>query len=107
MLTGSQEAGMFCFFAAVALAAVGYGIWKKKKTDWIPGYKKKAGENTAAYCTLAGKGVILMGAGMFILSVPISLVEPDKIFALCCLVCCFVFIGMGVSLFLRAEKKYH
>ncbi len=98
---------MFCCFTGLFLAWIGYCIWKKEKTDWIPGYKYKIGEDTAAYCTLAGKGVIMMGVGLFILSVPLSLENPDKIFALCSLICCLAFVGMGAGLYLRAEKQYH
>lgn len=97
---------MFCFIAAVLLIWAGFQIWKRQKAEWLPGYKKKSGENTAAYCAMAGKGVMLGGAGMFILSIPISQIEPNKYFALCCLLCCLVFIGMGVSLYIRAEKLF-
>ncbi len=107
MLTRNQEVGMLCFAVGVLLIWAGFQIWKRKKTEWLPGYRKKSGENTAAYCAMAGKGVILGGIGMLILSVPISQAEPDKFFALCCLLCCLVFIGMGVSLYLRAERLYH
>lgn len=107
MLTKTQEVGLLCFVIAVVLIWAGFQIWKHEKTQWIPGYKKKIGENTAAYCAMAGKGVILGGIGMFILSIPISQSEPDKFFALSCLLSCLVFIGMGVSLYLRAEKHYH
>ena len=106
MLTRSQEVGMFCFVIGILLIWVGFQIWKKKKADWIPGYKKKPGENTAAYCTMAGKGVILGGIGMFILSVPISQEDPNKYFALTCLICSFAMIGMGFNLYLRAERLY-
>lgn len=106
MLTRSQEVGMFCFGIAVILIWAGFQIWKRKKTQWIPGYQKKPGENTAAYCAAVGKGVILAGVGMFVLSVPISQAEPDKYFALSCLISCLVFVGMGVSLYLRAERLY-
>ena len=106
MLTRSQEVGMFCFVIGILLIWVGFQIRKQKKADWIPGYKKKIGENTAAYCAMVGKGVILGGIGMFILSIPISQVEPDKFFALSCLICSVAFIGMGFNLYLRAEKLY-
>jgi len=106
MLARNREVGMFCFWIAGILIWVGFQIWKNKKTLWIPGYKKKAGENTAAYCALVGKGVILVGVGMFILSVPISLANPDKYFALSSLICSLAFVGMGVNLYLRAEKLY-
>lgn len=106
MLSRTQEVGMFCFVIAVILIWAGFLIWKQKKTEWIPGYKKRSGENTAAYCAMVGKGIILAGIGMLVLSVPISQAEPDKFFALCCLICCMVFIGMGLSLYFRAEKLY-
>ena len=106
MLTRAQEVGMFCFVIGILLIWVGFSIWKRQKTDWIPGYWKKAGENTAAYCAMVGKGVISGGVGMFILSIPLSRPEPDKYFALCCLICSLVFIGMGVALYIRAEKRY-
>ena len=104
MLTRSQEVGMFCFVIAILLIWAGFQIWKRKKTEWLPGHKKKTGEATEVYCALAGKGVILGGIGMLILSVPISQAEPDKYFALCCLICSLAFIGMGLSLYLRAER---
>lgn len=107
MLTRSQEVGMFCFVVAVILIWAGYLIWKQQKTQWIPGYVKKSGENTAAYCALAGKGVMLGGVGLLILSVPISQAEPNKFFALCCLISCLIFVGMGVGLYLKAERLYH
>ena len=97
---------MFCFVIGILLIWVGFQIWKRKKADWIPGYKKKPGENTAAYCAMAGKGVILGGVGMFILSVPISLADPNKYFALTCLICSLACIGMGLNLYLRAERLY-
>ncbi len=106
MLTKSRQTGMFCFFTAIALIATGYGIWKKEKTDWIPGYRHKPGENTSAYCMLTGKGVMLAGTGLFVLSIPLSLERPDKIFALCCLISCLVFTGMGIGCYIRAEKRY-
>lgn len=106
MLTRSQETGMFCFFISLALVVVGFYIRKKEKTEWIPGYKKKLGENTAAYCALVGKGIQFVGLGMFLLSVPISLAEPNKFFALSCLLSCFVFIGIGLGMYLQAEKRY-
>ena len=106
MLTRNQEVGMFCFVIGILLVWVGFQIWKQKKAEWIPGYKKKAGENTTAFCAMAGKGVMLGGVGMFILSIPISQTEPDKYFALTCLLCCLVFIGMGVNLYIRAEKRF-
>lgn len=106
MLTRSQEAGMFCFIAAALLIWIGFQIWKRKKAEWIPGYKKKDGENTAAFCALTGKGIMLGGVGMFILSVPISQLEPNKYFALSSLLCCLAFIAMGVRLYVRAEKLY-
>ena len=102
----NQEVGLLCFVVAVVMMWSGFQIWKHQKTQWIPGYQKKPGENTPAYCAMTGKGVILGGIGMFILSVPISQTEPDKFFALCCLISCLVFIGMGVSLYLRAERLY-
>ena len=106
MLTRNQEVGMFCFIIAVLLIWVGYQIWKVQKTEWIPGYQKKPGEKTAEYCVMVGKGVILTGIGMLILSIPISQANPDKYFALCCLFSCLIFIGMGVSLYFRAERLY-
>ena len=106
MLTRNQEAGMFCFVIAVIMIWAGVQIRTRKKAEWLPGYKKKPGENTAAFCGMAGKGVILAGIGMLILSVPISQAEPDKYFALCCLLSCLVFTGMGLSLYFRAERLY-
>ena len=106
MHTRAQEVGLFCFVVGILLIWAGFQIWKRKKTEWIPAYKKKNGENTAAYCAMVGKGVILSGVGMFILSIPISLAEPNKFFALSCLICSFIFIGMGFRLYFRAEKLY-
>ena len=97
---------MFCFVVGILLVWVGFQIWKRKKADWIPGYRKKAGENTAAYCTMVGKGVILGGVGMVVPSIPISLTVPDKFFALSCLICSLIFIAMGLILYFRAEKLY-
>lgn len=106
-MSRNREVGMFCFFTSLLLVFVGYGIWKKQRTDWIPNYKQKPGQNTAAYCTLVGKGVILAGIGLFLLSVPISLEQPDKMFAVCCLLACLVFIGTGIGYYIRAEKRYN
>lgn len=107
MMSRSREAGMCCCFTSLALIAIGYIIWKKQKTDLIPGYKHKYGEDTKTYCTFVGKGIMLAGIGLFILSVPISLEAPDKFFALCCLICCLIFVGTGLGLYMHAEKRYH
>lgn len=107
MLTRVQEVGMICFLVAIGLVVIGRQVWKKQKANLIPIYKPKPGENKAAYCELAGKGVIFGGIGMFILSIPLSQKDPDRYFALICLICCLMFVGMGISLYLRAEKNYH
>lgn len=103
MLTKNREVGMLCFLMALAFFYIGFSVMKKGKTNLIPRYKDK-GANTALYCSLAGKGILLAGVGMLILSVPLSLENPDKYFALVCLICCFLFIGMGIFLYLKAEK---
>lgn len=106
MLERTQEVGMICFIAAIGLFVIGRMVWKKQKTNLIPGYKWKSGENTAAYCEMVGKGMMLGGFGIFILSIPLYQTEPDKYFALCCLISCFAFLGMGIALYLRAEKYF-
>ena len=107
MLTRTQEVGMVCFLVAIGLVFLGRQVWKNQRTNLIPIYKQKPGENTAAYCAMTGKGMMLGGVGMFILSIPLSQAEPDRYFALICLICCLIFIGMGISMYLRAEKHYH
>jgi hypothetical protein len=83
----------------------GLYVWKQNKPDLIPGYKKKPGENTALYCEMVGKATIFFGIGLIILSIPLPLENPSKLFAVSCLVCCLVFVGIGLSLFCRAQKR--
>jgi hypothetical protein len=103
----NQQAGMYCLLVGIVLIAFGLYVWKAKQATLIPGYKKKPGENTAAYCELVGKGTILCGVGLIVLSIPLPLENPDKIFALSCLICCLFFVGMGIWLYIKAEKTYH
>jgi hypothetical protein len=88
----------------IIMILFGLYVWKKQQPHLIPGYKEKPGENTSLYCERMGKGTMLFGVGLIVLSIPLPLENPDKMFALSCLICCLVFVGLGFYFFARARK---
>jgi uncharacterized membrane protein YfcA len=105
MTISNAQTGMYCLIIGIVLVLFGLYVWKQKKPDLIPGYRKKPGENTALYCEMVGKATILFGIGLIILSIPLPLESPSKTLAVSCLICCLVFIGLGISLFYKAQKR--
>jgi hypothetical protein len=101
----NEQSGLYCLLVGILLIAFGYYVWKKQQPDLIPGYKVKPSRDIAVYCKLVGKGTILCGIGLIILSIPLPLENPNKIMALCCLLCCLALVAWGISLYVRANKS--
>ena len=100
----NMQVAMFCLGVGVFMIVIGRLMWKNGKPELMMGYKKKRGENKKLYAKNLGRAVMFFGAGLIILSLPLNEVQPNRLFALACLILCFVNIGVAVYFYYRAEK---
>lgn len=105
MTVSNEQTGLYCLAVGLLLIVFGLYVWKKKEPTLILGYKEKPGRNVDFYCEMMGRGTILWGIGLTILSIPLPMEDPDKFLAASCLICCLVFVGIGIWLFVRANKS--
>lgn len=100
----NMQVAMFCLGVGVFMIVHGRYMWKHGKPELMMGYKKKPGENKKLYAKNLGRAVMFFGAGMVILSLPLNEEQPNRLFALVCLILCFVNICVAVYSYIRAEK---
>jgi drug/metabolite transporter (DMT)-like permease len=100
----NMQVAMFCLGVGVFMIVLGRLMWKNGKPELMMGYKKKPGENKKLYAKNLGRAVMFFGAGLIILSLPLNEVQPNRLFALACLILCFVNIGAAVYFYYKAEK---
>ena len=100
----NMQVAMFCLGVGVFMIVIGRLMWKNGKPELMMGYKKKPGENKKLYAKNLGRAVMFFGAGLIILSLPLNEVQPNRLFALACLILCFVNIGAAVYFYYKAEK---
>ena len=88
----------------ILIIVLGWLLWKKEKINILHDYhvNKVSSENKTAFCRLSGSGFILIGSGLLITSVILSI--TDAAYSFICFAVCFI---IGLLMLIAAGMKYN
>ena len=96
--------GVLFVLLGLMFVLMGWHIWKEQKMTLIISHHcdKVSDENKKAYCTLAGVGICIIGAGFIISAICTFLLQSALAF-----IPMGIGFVMGLALFVTAVAKYN
>ena len=96
--------GILFVLLGLLFILLGWQIWKKQRMDLIISYHcdKVSEENSRAYCTLAGIGVLIIGIGFLLSGICTVLIRSLLVF-----VPMTAGLILGIALLISAGIKYN
>lgn len=88
----------------VVLMILGYLVWKREKINILHGYhyRNVSPANKKDFCKVTGQGLILIGSGLLITGIVISITHSMYSF-----IAFAVGLIAGLTLLIYSEKKYN
>ncbi len=96
--------GVLFILLGLLFILLGRQIWKKQRMDLIISFHsdKVREENKQAYCTLSGRGVMIMGAGFLLSGICTAFTQSVLVF-----VPMTAGLVIGLTMLLSAVRKYN
>ena len=89
---------------SILVMVIGWLLWKKEKITLLHEYhySKVSQENTKAFCTLSGIGLVIVGIGIGASAVLLAITNSALSF-----LAFAVGLALGLAFFIHAGKKYN